>query len=163
MGAGINVSCKCKSKSYMLGVGMMFPDEYKTTVDMIKAGKFGEEGKNIMRTVKYAVVDIEKSLYFCEKCGNITRAKSMDYYAPKNVDKAAKEKYGIKTVEEWGEVPYWAPYMDFDNNYSLIKKTQHKCSICKHEMIRVDEEKLRNMKCPKCGEKYEVFQDMLWD
>ena len=104
----------------MLGVGMMFPDEYKKTVDSIKAGKFGEEGKNIMRTVKYAVVDIENSLYFCEKCGNITQAKPMDYYAPKNVDKAAKEEYGIKTVEEWGEVPYWAPYMDFDNNYSLI-------------------------------------------
>ena len=163
MGAGINVSCKCKNKSYMLGVGMMFPDEYKKTVDRIKAGKFGEEGKNIMRTVKYAVVDIENSLYLCEKCGNIIQAKPMDYYAPKNVDKAAKEEYGIKTVEEWGEVPYWAPYMDFDNNYSLIKKTQHKCSICKHEMIRVDEEKLHNMKCPKCGEKYEVFQDMLWD
>ena len=41
MGAGINVSCKCKSKSYMLGVGMMFSDEYKKMVDMIKAGKFG--------------------------------------------------------------------------------------------------------------------------
>ena len=163
MGAGINIGCKCHSKLYMLGIGMMFPDVYKKTVEMIKAGKFGEEGKNIMHTIKYAVVDIEDSLYLCEKCGNLTQAKPMDYYAPKDENKAAKEEYGIKTVEEWGEVPYWAPYMDFDNNYKLIKKTSHKCSECKNEMIRVDEEKIRDMKCPKCGEKYEVSQDMLWD
>lgn len=163
MGAGLNISCKCRNKSYMLGIGMLFPDVYKKKVEQIKAGKCGEEAKNIMQTIKYAVIDIENSLYLCEHCGNLIQTQPMDFYAPKDVNKAAKEEYGIKTVEEWGEVPYWAPYMDFDNNFSLIKKTIHRCSICKNEMIRIDEEKLQDMKCPKCGEKYEVFQDMLWD
>ena len=163
MGVGINVSCKCRNKSYMLGIGMLFPDTYKKTVDKIKAGKYGDEGKNIMDTIKYAVVDIESSLYLCKHCGNLIQAEPMDYYAPKDVSKVAKLDYGIKTVEGWGEVPYWAPYMDFDHNFSLIKKTAHTCPICKHEMTRVDEEQLSKEKCPKCGEHYRVFQDMLWD
>lgn len=75
MGAGINIGCKCYSKLYMLGIGMMFPDEYKKTVEIIKTGKYGKEAENIMRTIKYAVVDIEDSLYLCEKCGNLIQAR----------------------------------------------------------------------------------------
>ena len=58
MGMGVEISCKCNKKEYMLGIGMMFPSVYKDTVQNAKDGKFGKIIQTLMQQNEYAVMDV---------------------------------------------------------------------------------------------------------
>ena len=181
MGMGINIGCKCHNataREFMLGVGMGFPYVYQETVKDIKAGKYGEEAKNIMTTIPYAAVDLVTTLYYCDKCGHIDEDEPMDIYIPKDVEKVKKQPVGRWTAadplenntilnEEIGELSYWTPPSEFEDDnrpeYVLVKKGSHPCPKCKNEMRAIDEEELEKIKCPKCGSNYVIFPGVLWD
>ncbi len=166
MGVGIEIGCKCNKKEYMLGVGMMFPSVYKDTVQNAKDGKFGKTIQTLMQQNEYAVMDVGNTLYYCDKCGHIESNDPLDIYIAKDVESFKKKEYGIKTVEEWGEVPYWSVPSEEDDEYNDFIKIYthtHKCPTCKIEMKSVTPEYLENTPCPKCGEKHEILDNMLWD
>ena len=75
-------------------------------------------------------------------------------YRPKDEDAIRTKQFGIKTVEEWGYVPYVFG-QDFQAEYDLIKVYAHKCDHCGKRMHKANEEELSKLSCPYCGtEKY---------
>ena len=54
---------------------------------------------------------------------------------------------GIKTVEEWGEVPYVTSWED----YHLLRFYAHKCERCSCSMRKGLESEMLSLPCPKCG------------
>lgn len=166
MGVGINIGCKCDKKECMLGVGMMFPSVYTDTIMNARNGKFGKTTQEIMQQNKYAVMDVGYVLFYCDKCGYIKSDDPLDIYIAKDIESFKKREYGIKTVEEWGEVPYWSAPSEEDEDYNDFIKVYthiHRCPKCRHKMKIVTEEYLKNTPCPKCGEKHEILETMLWD
>ena len=113
MGNGIALKCsKCK-KEYSInrGVGFSFPDVYKKTLKAIKKGKYGDKLKQLSQDTELVAVDAEDHVYLCRKCGHWIVEPGLSLYAPNNPVLLMRKRYGIKPVEEWGEVPY---VMDFD-------------------------------------------------
>ena len=72
MGMGKIFKCENCGESFitMMGIGMNFPFEYQEIVNDIKNGKYGEEFKDLMLSREGVVVDLEKCLYICDKCGS---------------------------------------------------------------------------------------------
>lgn len=72
------------------------------------------------------------------------------------------KQYGIKTVEEWGYVPYVIGY-DLKEEYSLIKVYVHKCKKCGKRMHTANDEDIKNLPCPKCGTEDTTSGLLMWD
>lgn len=160
MGSGHGYICsKCGNEyEVLLGVGMR---TYETTIDKIKNGVYGNEWKDIFSSQEYMAVDAEKNLYTC-KCGNWTVEHSLSLYAPKEPDKIPDKQYGIKTVKEWGYVPYVMKY-DLDNDYYCIKHYIHRCQKCGSEMQKTDTKTIHSLPCPECGNINSISSFVNWD
>ena len=152
MGSGIELKCSECGKKYSAwtGIGFMFPEVYKETLNDVKKGKYGEEWKALSLSEELVAVDAEKYLYVCPKCGHWIVERGLSLYAPKDLDQLKKKQYGIKTVEEWGEVPY-VMSMDLKENYHILKRRIHKCKKCDGIMHKATPEEERNLSCPDCG------------
>ena len=88
----------------------------------------------------------------------------LDVYAPKDVEKIKKERYGIKTVEEWGEQPY-VGQRDLAEDYDMVLHIIHQCPVCGKEMKIIDEESLPEGKlpCPRCKHLNTPSGVIFWD
>ena len=137
MGSGYDFKCKkCKTKySAMPGIGMMYPKVYQEVVEDIKNGKYGPECQEIM---------------------------NLALYRPKNAEAIRTKQYGIKTVEEWGYVPYVMGY-DLKAEYSLVEVFVHKCKKCRKRMHKATDEELQTLPCPKCGTENATSGLLMWD
>ena len=169
MGYGITVHCKCRDKDLMLGVGLGYPMVYAETMDDIRSGKYGEEMKGLVNSGEYIAVDAEYYMYFCEGCGAVESFQALNLYEPKDAEKVGKrvtnrwsagDAKNTMTVEEMGGLPY---FNSNDEDYKLLKEYKHVCPECGKVMKKIDEEELAKKTCPKCGEKYEAFESILWD
>lgn len=151
MGKGYGFKCKKCRKEFeiFLGVGMMFPDVYKSTIQEIYDGKYGEEWKILADSHEYAAIDCAYTLYKCD-CGHWEISMPLDLYEPKNKEFIRKKQYGIKNVEEWGYVPYVMSH-NLATNYNLIKKYPHRCPECGNEMKKTNITDLTEIRCPRCG------------
>ncbi len=152
MGAGYEFTCSKCGKKYSVcwGIGFMYPEVFSDTLKAIKKGEYGEEYKKLALSEKYVAVDAEEYVYSCRKCGNWTTEMGLSIYAPDNVERLKRKRSGIKTVEEWGEVPYATDY-DFKRDYHLLKRRLHKCSKCGGIMHKASNKEIINLSCPECG------------
>ena len=127
MGSGIVLRCDNCNKEFTfdLGIGFMFPMVFEELAAAIRNGDYGDEWKEIIESGSYIVPNAEKYLFYCEKCGNWEIAMDASLYEPKDADALKKEKIGIKTVEEWGYVPY-VMGDDLKRNFRLLKKRPHR-------------------------------------
>ena len=100
MGLKINVKCQCQDNNLRNGIGMLYPNTYKETIDKIKAGEYGREIQELFEKNNLLAIDAEKTLFYCEKCGHVESMMPLDVYKPKDPEAIKKKKYGIKTVEE---------------------------------------------------------------
>ena len=166
MGSGYKFKCsKCRNQySVSTGTGFIFPDIYTDMVSDIKEGKYGDEWKELMLSEEFVAVDAERNLYVCKECGYWTVDSDLSLYAPNDPDLIRNKQYGIKTVEEWGEVPY-VMGGDLRDDYHLLKKWIHKCEKCGSVMHKGTEEEKENLPCPKCGGKPKTESTMyfMWD
>ena len=91
-------------------------------------------------------------MYRCDDCGCWNVDYDMSLYAPKDVRKLLKKRFGEKTVAEWGRVPY-VMEDDFRKDYDLVKEWVHSCEKCGKPMSAVDveSEEAPALKCPECG------------
>ena len=174
MGCGGRIiRCGCQKEEVLDGVGMAFPMVYKETVDDIKAGKYGDEMKYIMKNMNLVTVDATSKIYHCKKCGHLETMKVLNLYIPKDIEKAKKKSIGRwtaaepnrnTTVGELGEFPYWIPNGDDSKDFIMFYKYKHDCPICGTKMSSVKIRKISGEKCPKCGKNYEVQElNILWD
>ena len=169
MGTGSSFVCeKCGCKySVLTGVGFLQPTVYKETVQKIKAGKYGEDIKDIFLKTKYAAVGTEKDLFVC-KCGYWTTDMNMDIYAPIDPDKLKELEYGPHIDEDSEEVTF-AMREGLIKCFSVVRHWVHKCDRCGKEMKRIrDPEnyaKRYGLNCPKCGtkNKSDHLGRIMWD
>ena len=126
MGHGISVICNdCGKKEYLtVGIGFMYPDIFQDTLGEIKQGKYGKEWQVLCNSAEYVAVDAERYFFLCNKCNHWDLSLGMDLYKPNDPEEIRSEKYGDKTVEEWGYMPYWTREQK-ENKYTLLKKFKH--------------------------------------
>lgn len=167
MGHGISVICNdCGKKEYLtVGIGFMYPDIFQDTLEEIKQGKHGNEWQSLCNSSEYVAVDAERYFFLCSKCNHWDLGLGMDLYKPNDPDEIRKEKYGDKTVEEWGYMPYWTREQK-ENKYTLLKKYIHVCPNCNIEMERYDkipENITELIRCEYCGGKLRRHAFLLSD
>ena len=68
-------------------------------------------------------------------------------------------KFGEKTVQELGSIPY-VINTELKKNFVLIDKFEHKCPNCKGLMKKRNK---RIIICPNCGTKNSPLGEELWD
>lgn len=164
MGSGYDFKCKkCKTKySAMPGIGMMYPKVYQEVVEDIKNGKYGPECQEIMNSEEFVAVNAEREIYICNECKHWETDLNLALYRPKNAEAIRTKQYGIKTVEEWGYVPYVMGY-DLKAEYSLVEVFVHKCKKCRKRMHNATDEELQTLPCPKCGTENATSGLLMWD
>lgn len=174
MGSGGRiVKCGCQEVRVLDGVGMAFPMVYQETVADIKAGKYGDTMKYIMKNMNFVTVDTTNKIYHCKKCGHLETMQVLNLYLPKDTEKIKKkvinrwtaaEPNSKMTIGELGEFPYWLPNGEDSNDFIMFYKFKHDCPICGTKMSRVKVRRITDEKCPKCGQNYQVQNlDILWD
>ena len=151
MGDGIALNCpRCDySDTFLLGVGMMFPAEYQEIVEDVVSGKYGTEWKKLLEEDRGAVVHAGKALYQCPNCHALDTRTNLSIYTSTS---------GLPAKSYW---PYW-----MESGYTLVKRYEHKCSVCSKTMIQVgDSEEIEQaeLPCPKCGAKLEIADRICWD
>lgn len=157
MGIGYEFTCEKCGHTYdvMLGSGFLLPTLFRDTLEEIREGKLGEEFREILLKNPWAAVDCENELYKC-RCGNWSVEQCNDLYVPKDPEAVRKMKYGEKTAEEWGELPYVMKWQ-LDKYFSLARQRTHLCKKCGREMkkIKHPDESIRcsGLSCPECGAK----------
>jgi len=166
MGEGIILECACgKIYDISLGTGFRFTDVYADALSKAREGVYGEQWKKITNENKYTAIDAEKKLYYCPKCHYWEIEYGLDLYLPNNVEALKKQQYGIKTVEEWGYVPYVMSYQ-LSACYSLRAVYHHICPECKVDMQCVDDLDhipVRWLKCKECGGELQEKEIYKWD
>ena len=163
MGWGYGFECKkCKKEySFHLGVGMMMPRVFERTIDEVNEGAWGEECKKVLNSERFVVPDIEKELYICKSCGRWSVEQNMNMYAPNNPETILHQKYGIKTVEEWGKIPYVMRWQ-LEKDYHRIKSWIHICE-CGKRLHKASKAEMENLACPYCGTINTMKDYINWD
>ena len=141
---------------------MLFPKEYKACLKRIKQGKYGEEWQRLALSEEYIAVDASNYLYLCGACGYWEVSPSLSLYRPKAPETIPDQQFGIKTVREWGEVPYVMPH-DLENDYIFLKSYVHHCGRCGRRMHKADPVGTFALPCPKCGTENAPGWGLKWD
>ncbi len=164
MGQGYCYTCKkCKHEySVHLGIGMRFPIVYRDILADISDGEYGSELQELYNNTPYAAIDGERVVYICDGCGSWKLGTDVSLYAPNDPDSIPQKQFGIKTVEEWGYVPYVMRW-DLQKEYHLVKRKYHRCSKCGKRMRKASSEELKNLPCPECGSENQAEDALMWD
>lgn len=164
MGYGYAFTCtKCHHEySVFLGDGMMYPKVFRSKLDEIASGAYGEERKKLLEQTEYAAVDAANVVYICTSCNRWEAGTDVTLYAPNDSASISKKQHGIKTVEEWGYVPYVSWY-DLKQDYHVLKRYYHKCENCGRRMHKASKFEEQNLACPECGEINETTGTIFWD
>ena len=164
MGYGHSYKCNRCGEEYgfALGIGFLFSKEYQKEIESMASGKYGKKRQAILKENPLAAVNAEKKLYICDNCGEWRTGMDLTLYAPNDPEKLWKTKFGEKTVEEWGYVPYVMP-SDLEEDYHIIRNYERKCPRCRNIMREVSEDEMINLKCPNCGQINEPIGEILWD
>lgn len=155
MGAEWNLLCpKCGTEySVRLGIGYVFPLEYKETVNEIKAGKYGTDWQKLFGSVPGAAVNAEAEFYVCAFCGGFSNEKNLSVYSPKG---KSREAHTDQTGSKYCTLD------DLKEGYRLVKSYVHKCPECGKRMHKYRPGDL--LKCPHCKEKsMDIETGALWD
>ena len=164
MGHGTDYRCgKCgREYGVRTGTGFLFPKEYRETMKAIADGVYGAELKAICEKTPYAAVDAETKVFCCGSCGAWETGKDLTLWAPDDPAAISRKRYGEKTAEEWGCVPY-VSRRTLEEEYHVVKRRYRKCPRCGHRMHRASEEELQRLPCPDCGEPNAPQGEILWD
>lgn len=167
MGDGRTFICKHCNKEHDIyfGIGFMFPITYREKVEEIRAGKYGEEWKELFNSKEFVAVDAQRYLYYCKKCGHWEDTTCMDLYEAKHLDKVRKTQ---KSTDEADKVDKTSYVMDYElkRDWKLLKAYEHNCPNCNKPMAWTDDcndKVLDGIKCPDCGNIMEDGGIVTWD
>ena len=164
MGRGYGYKCKeCKHRySAFPGIGKAYPEAYRELIQKIEDGGYGEEWQRLLKDTPYVAVNAENVIYSCKECGQWEMGQDITLYAPNHPKAILSKQYGIKTVEEWGYVPFVMNW-ELREEYHVLKRHYHKCSKCGKRMHKASENEVKHLPCPKCGTENEVRDYIIWD
>lgn len=149
MGDGISFHCnKCGHRAdATFGIGFRFPSVYQETVEEIKAGKYGQEWKELFEKTPGAAINAEMEFYACPYCGGFANEPNLTMYAPNEpgITKVHNERFSIAHPAEGSE---YVMLYELGEKYRRVKAFVHKCPECGKRMhkYRWGEE----LKCPEC-------------
>lgn len=157
MGQGYKCKCnKCDYSFYAyLGVGLMFPEFYQETVEKMKNGEYGVQGKNFFRDHPDGAISCNKVVARCTSCGEYLEVPELSMYIP-------KPDYILSKCEHKELWSVAFPFEDVDyvsesgleEHYNLYEKYHHICPKChsKADIIPDFEKKLfaGKLGCAKC-------------
>ena len=164
MGQGYGFKCKnCRHEySIRLGIGMMYPEVCRNLLQNLEQGKYGKEWQQLSKNTPYAAVDVKSVIYICNDCSRWEMGKDITLYAPNDPAAISHKQYGIKTVEEWGYVPY-VTGIELKRDYHILKRYYHKCGNCGKRMHKASKDEMVHLPCPKCDEINEPNSFIMWD
>ena len=163
MGHGYEFKCECGySFSPFLGVGFLFPKEYKNLKDSALNGNLGKELKSFFSEHPDGALDVGKVVAKCKKCGDYSCVPKLSMYLPKTKVKMEKNKWSAAMPSEGEE--YVVPW-DLSKSYTLFAKYRHKCKTCGGDMVIVPEKTLEKngIVCPRCGKSVSCGGVIMWD
>lgn len=170
MGQGYGCTCnKCGySFSANLGAGFLFPMVYKETVDAMKKGEYGEQGKKFFTEHPDGAIDCETVVARCKSCGEYGSVPNLTMYVPKKdydpAKAAPKGRWSVAFPFEGADYVSWS---DLETYYDVYEKYDHRCPECggSAEIVEDFEKELDsgNLACTKCDGKLEVTDLIMWD
>ena len=141
MGKFFTFHCKnCgHNLKFYFGIGKMYPEKYQEILNDALVGNLGAELQKFLIDNPTGVIDISRVLANCENCGHHEMVRDLTMYLP-------KENF-VR------EANYPLPF-EFEKNYNLAKKFQHKCSYCGEPVEVVTEKNFLQteikLQCPNC-------------
>ena len=164
---------KCNDCGYTrqlhLGIGMMYPRVSDAIKRSIADGEYGSELKSAFESCELPAVCPEGLVYACPSCGYWDVYRNASVFAPTDIDAVKKERFGIKTVEEWGGIPYVMGHEIERGKYRLVRRYAPSCPSCSEGMVPApgsSEEELdaSALKCPKCkSTNATITESGFWD
>ena len=147
MGSGDEVFCDhCGFSSAILeGVGFLYPSFINELKDKALNGEFGDKLKAVVEANPEGMINGEKSLYVCRKCGNWQVEPKLSYYIPAVVE---------------------TTFFEDPDRTSRLYTYRHRCEKCNsvmhmHSINPGDDPEL---KCPECGKPLRVSDlCIMWD
>lgn len=147
---GNGYTWQCKKCNYLFhaatGVGFLFPQVYKETLDKAKNGELGPELEIFFKEHKDGAIDASNTVLCCEDCGTLRNEMDLTMYVPKK------------------ELPEKLNYVmsgDLEEFYMEYSKYPHKCEECGGNMQVVKDKS--KIVCPTCKIPLEIFEELLWD
>ena len=164
MGQGYSYTCKkCKCEySVCPGIGMRYPSVYRDRLAEIAEGEYGPDWQELYNNTPFAAIDAARVVYVCDACDTWEYGTDISLYAPNDPDSIPQKQYGIKTVAEWGYVPYVMKW-DLKKEYHILKRYYHRCDKCGKRMHKASLTELQNLSCPECGSKNHAEDFLCWD
>ena len=157
------------NKQLNLGIGMMYPIVSDSTKEAIAAGEYGEELKEAFDSVELPAVCPKRMIYVCANCGCWDVYLDASVYEPTDIEAMKKRRFGVKTVEEWGGIPYVIGRDIASGAFRLVAKYAPVCPSCGGSMRTLPEDfggesDASSLKCPKCGSADAIFDELgYWD
>ena len=82
-------ACKCDNCGFRfsahLGTGFMYPEEYCETVQNMKAGLYGKQGKQFFEEHPDGAITCNNIVVQCDDCGKLMSVPELDLYVPVEV------------------------------------------------------------------------------
>ena len=160
VGYGYMYSCKKCGHGYSihLGAGMLFSHVYRSTLEEIRSGRYGDQWKELILNGPQLVIDAEKHLYRCRDCGHWEVEPGLTIYAPSSSSTDGDE--GGRAGERARILYPWS--MDREK-YHRAKVYIHKCPECGKRMKRArGRREMDPLPCPECGTE-NFGEEILWD
>lgn len=172
---GLIFGCECKKCGYqfssLVGVGFLYPKEYSDTIEKMKNGFFGNQGKEFWEAFPDGAISCERIVVQCKDCGSLMAVPELSMYIP-------KDSFNPSTVER--KVPWstafsgagynYVSFSELENHYELFEMYDHRCSKCNSNTIIVPgftENMIdgidRHVRCPGCGNILEIEIKGSWD
>ncbi len=146
MGLFYSFKCQKCSKEYsvFLGAGMMYPHQYRDKLSEIATGKYGSSWQELYKNTPFVAINADNVIYVCSACNTWEEGTDITLYAPNDPESISQQRFGEKTVSEWGYVPY---VMDSDlkADYHVLKRYYHCCRKCGKRMHKADNKGVANL------------------
>lgn len=148
-----------------------YPKEYSNTIEKMKNGFFGNQGKEFWEAFPDGAISCERIVVQCKDCGSLMAVPELSMYIP-------KDSFNPSTVER--KVPWstafsgagynYVSFSELENHYELFEMYDHRCSKCNSNTIIVPgftENMIdgidRHVRCPGCGNILEIEIEGFWD
>lgn len=139
--------CKCScgyEEDFHIGAGFMYEEVGKRLLNESLYGKHGALWRDILKENPSYIVDVDRSMFQCPNCDNLTNEYNLDIY-----DSTIVKKHICLKKDE------------------ILYEYKHICNKCQKRMVKIfwyrNENESIKIKCPKCHSETDLFLSGFWD
>lgn len=172
---GLVMGCTCKKCGYRfeadMGVGLMYPKTYQSTIDKIRKGFYGQQGKEFLEVFPNGAISREEIVVQCDDCRKLTCVPDLTLYIPKEDYDPDKRDRSIPWSSACtGKDREYVSPDELEVNYEAFERYNHRCPYCNsHASVLpgftedVSKNQDKFVHCPNCGSLLEIEIEGLWD